>query len=138
MAARFLPWTIWSYYTAAQDPANTPGQGLLLDDTQPGSEANAKQAKLDAIAVPYASAIAGTPISTAFDRSSHTYQLTYSTAAVPGTTLISNATTIFLPARVYPNGFHLTADNATYTVDGRVVTVKARPGAATITVTATF
>ena len=47
------------YYTAGDDPANCPRQGLLLDDAKPASEMNAKQDKLDAFSVPYAAAIAG-------------------------------------------------------------------------------
>src|SRR5205823_14666153 len=73
MAQTFTSWTAWAYYTAADDPADCPGQGLLRDDTKPGSEANAKQAKLDALAIPYAEAIAGTPESTNLDRTSRTY-----------------------------------------------------------------
>ncbi len=51
---------------------------------QPATAANAKQLKLDAFAVPYAHAIAGTPGRESFDRSSRTYQLTYRSSAVPG------------------------------------------------------
>lgn len=83
MQSRFLSWTMWMYYTAASDPANTPGQGLLINDNKPGSEANAKQAKLNAVAIPYSMAIAGTPLSTSFDRTTYTYKLAYSAASVP-------------------------------------------------------
>ena len=33
----FVSWTIWAYYTAADDPADCAHQGLLVDDTKPGS-----------------------------------------------------------------------------------------------------
>jgi len=139
MGARFLPWTIWAYYTYSQDPANTPAQGLLLDDNQPGSEANAKQAKLDAIAVPYATAIADTPASTSFDRTSGEYDLTYYTQPVPGATLIRAPTTIFLPQRAYPNGYHVDITNGSYTTAqaGRVLQITPARGAATVTVRVT-
>ena len=134
MGSRFLSWTMWMYYTASTDPANTPGQGLLINDAKPGSEANAKQAKLDATAVPYATAIAGTPESSSFDRASHTFRLTYSTAAVPGATLTSHTTTIFLPRRDYPGRVSVSAQHATYRLVGRELEVTARPGAPSVTV----
>jgi len=137
MASRFMSWNIWQYYTYAQDPANTPGQGLLLDDGEPGSEANAKQSKLDAIAVPYATAIAGTPISTAFDRSSRLYQLSYKAVAVAGAILAKNtATKIFLPSRVYPSGYTVKIIGGSFTSDstGHVLTVSASRGASSVTV----
>ncbi len=107
----FLSWTIWAYYT--KDPAGCPTEGLLLDDTKPGSESNAKQAKLDAIVVPYPQAIAGTPGSYAFDRSTDTMTLTYQATAVPGARLSSGALTqIFVPRRKYPHGYHVQATGA--------------------------
>lgn len=137
MGSRFLSWTMWMYYTASTDPANTPGQGLLINDAKPGSEANAKQAKLDAVAVPYATAIAGTPQSSSFDRGSHAYRLTYSTAAVPGVTLTNHTTTIFLPRRDYPAHMSITAQHATYRLVGRELEVTPRSGATSVTVTVT-
>jgi endoglycosylceramidase len=102
----FTSWTAWMYTTAADDPANCPRQGLLLDDTKPGSQANGKQDKLDAFSVPYAAAIAGTPESTDLDRASRTYTLSYRSSAVPGARLSPDAlTAIFVPERMYPDGY---------------------------------
>ncbi len=106
VASTFTSWTAWMYYRAAADPANCSRQGLLLDDTQPGSEANAKQDKLDAFSVPYAAAIAGTPESTQLDRASRTYTLSYRSGAVTGAELRPEAlTAVFVPARMYPTGY---------------------------------
>jgi len=135
MGSRFLSWTMWMYYTASSDPANTPGQGLLLDDSMPGSEANAKQPKLDAVAVPYATAIAGTPTRTSYDRTTHTYRLSYATRPVPGARLTTRATTIFLPTRAYPRGANITASHATYHRRAHRLIVRARPGADTVRIT---
>jgi len=110
---KLVSWTIWMYYTYKQDPANCPGQGLLVNDAKPGSEKNAKQAKLDAIVVPYPQAIAGTPESYAFDRASDTMTLTYRAKAVPGASLARGAMTqIFVPARTYPHGYRVHAIGA--------------------------
>jgi endoglycosylceramidase len=133
-----LSWTIWAYYAYAQDPANCSGQGLLVDDTKPGSEANAKQAKLDAIVVPYAEAIAGTPQSYAFDRSTKTMTLSYVAQAVPGATLDPGAATeIFVPARKYPQGYSASVAGGHVTSEPGAAWLEVRadhPGAA-VTVT---
>jgi endoglycosylceramidase len=106
VARTFTSWVAWMYYTAADDPFNCPRQGLLLDDAKPGSQANAKQAKLDAFAVPYAAAIAGTPESTDLERASRTYTLSYRSSPVPGAELRRGAlTAIFVPERMYPDGY---------------------------------
>jgi endoglycosylceramidase len=133
----FTSWTIWAYYTAADDPADCPRQGLLVDDRQP---AVAKPAKLDVLAEPYAQAIAGTPAANGFDRASRRYTLSYGTAAAPGATLAPGAVTqVFVPARQYPRGYAVTAHGA------RVVSapgapwllLRAEPGADKVDVTVT-
>jgi endoglycosylceramidase len=137
MQSRFLSWTMWMYYTASTDPANTPGQGLLINDDKPGSVANAKAGKLDAVVVPYATAIAGTPKSTSFDRSTGRFQLTYATRAVAGATLRSHTTVIFLPRRIYRSGAQVTVTHARVRRHGQRLAVTSRPGAKTVTVTVT-
>lgn len=54
MAHTFTSWTAWAYYNGAADPADCSTQGPLINDQLAGSEANARQDKLDALAVPYA------------------------------------------------------------------------------------
>ena len=110
VGAVFDSWTIWAYYTAADDPADCPGQGLLADDKKPGV---GKPLKLDALVVPHAQAIAGSPKSNRYDRATRTYELTYGAAAVAGTTLTGDARTqIFVPARIYPKGYTVRASGA--------------------------
>ncbi|HVV76459.1 MAG TPA: cellulase family glycosylhydrolase [Mycobacteriales bacterium] len=102
----FTSWTAWMYYTAADDPANCAKQGLLKNDARPASERNAKQAKLDVFAEPYAQYIAGTPISVSQNRTTHRYVLRLRHHAVPGVRLRRGALTqIFIPARDYPHGY---------------------------------
>jgi endoglycosylceramidase len=106
VGSTFTSWSIWAYYTAADDPADCPAQGMLVDDKKAGSQANAKQPKLDALAIPYAQAIAGTPQATQFDRSARVLTLSYDTAPVPGETLGAGALTqVFVPERQYPKGY---------------------------------
>jgi endoglycosylceramidase len=116
MGSRFLSWMYWMYYSSPLEPGNFLTQGLLRNDLQPGSEQNAKALKLDALAVPYAQAIAGTPQSSAFDRTSKVMTLTYATQAVPGATLDpSAATRIFVPQRDYPAGYTVNVTGAQVT-----------------------
>lgn len=110
----FTSWSSWAYYTAADDPADCPAQGLLVDDRKPASETNAKQPKLDAFAVPYAQAIAGTPRSASFDRSTREFTLSYGAAPVPGAALAPHALTqVFVPQRQYPGGYAAQVSGAT-------------------------
>jgi endoglycosylceramidase len=131
MDGNFLSWMEWMYYQAATDAANLPGQGLLTVDSLGGSEANANQDKLNALIVPYAQAIAGTPESYSFDRSSKTMTLSYLAQPVPGAELASDALTrIFVPSRQYPLGYQLTVKNGhEETANGQWVQVAAdQPG----------
>lgn len=113
----FWSWTYWAYYAYhPQDPANSATQGLLLDEGLPGSERNAKQDKLDALAVPWARAIAGTPRSYHFDRAANVLTVSYSTVTPAGAHADSQARTeIFVPRRHYPAGYTVRVDG------GRVV-----------------
>jgi endoglycosylceramidase len=138
MGGYFFSWTYWNYYYPSGDPSDSAAGAILLDPTQPGSETNANQTKLDAIVVPYPQAIAGTPGTYSFDRTSGVMQLTYSTAAVPGAVLSSGALTpIFVPRRQYPTGYKVDVTGATVvSAPGapwvELITV---PGAATVQVT---
>jgi len=112
MGARFLSWMYWMYYGPV-DPADTPLQSIIINQNEPGSESNADQLKLDALVVPYPQAIAGTPESYAFDRSTNTMTMTYSPHAVPGAHLAADALTqIFVPRRKYPTGYTVQVSGA--------------------------
>lgn len=105
----FLSWTAWMYYTAKADPANCPGQGLLVNDSRHGTPRNAKPAKLRAFVVPYPQAIAGTPESYSYNRTTRTMTLRYRARGVSGATLTPGAVTdVFVPRRVYRHGFRVT------------------------------
>jgi endoglycosylceramidase len=135
---RYTSWTAWMYYTAANDPANCPGQGLLRNDAKHGSVANAKAAKLAAFEVPYPQAIAGTPGGFNYDQSSRTMSFSYGATAVPGASLEPGTTTVvFAPRLVYRNGYRVTVNGAHVTSPRNaqhLVLVADRPGA-TVTVT---
>ncbi|HTR69548.1 MAG TPA: cellulase family glycosylhydrolase [Mycobacteriales bacterium] len=114
MGAHFLDWTYWDYDNPPKDPSDFPAGGILKHANAPGSQANANQAKLTALVVPYPQAIAGTPTSYAYHRTSDVMALRYRTEAVPGATLTPGALTqIFVPRRHYPHGYRVTVSGAT-------------------------
>jgi endoglycosylceramidase len=105
MGVRFMPWAVWHYYSKPELGICCVNEGLLVDDSKPASEANAKQAKLDASVVPYAAAVAGTPVTYSYDRASKVMRLVFSTHAVTRKLAKAARTQIFVPARVYPDGY---------------------------------
>ncbi len=132
--ARFLSWTYWEYYTTK----DSVSPGLLTNDAKPGSEANASQARLNDLVVPYAEAIAGTPGTYSFDRAQSVMHLSYSTKPVARHLLCPGAVTeVFVPRRVYPHGYQVQVTGA------RVVSpptwpwieLAALPGSQSVTVT---
>jgi endoglycosylceramidase len=136
----FVSWTAWAYYGSAPDPANCPNQGLLIDEGKPGSEANAKQDKLDAFVVPYPQAIAGTPLAYRYHRATAMMTLSYRPRAVPGAKLAAGALTqIFIPSRQYPGGYKVSVRGAR-AVSGPSspwLELAANRGASKVTVTVT-
>ena len=133
MDQRFLNWTEWEYNTTIASLA----PGLLIDDSKPGSEANARQDRLDAMVVPYPEAIAGTPTSYAFDRATTTMTLAYSTTPVNAAVACTSAPTlIFVPKRKYPHGYSVQVAGARV-LSGPTspwVELAALPGAASVSV----
>jgi endoglycosylceramidase len=115
-------------------------QGLRVNENLPGSERNAKQAKLDALVTPYALATAGTPRSWSFDRKTATTSYSYRTSCVGGGSFAPGTQTIiFVPERQYPHGY------AVRTYGARVVSgpqapwlrLTADPGATIVRITIT-
>jgi len=126
--AKFISWLQWAYENDFTDPS------------KPFSEANANQAELDALVVPYPQAIAGTPLSWSFDYASDVMKMSYRATPVPGARLARLALTrIFVPERKYPTGYTVKVTGA------RVVSARGAPWVelagsrrgATVTVTIT-
>lgn len=140
MGSRFTSWMYWMYYNAALEPANSPFQGLLANDSAPGSVANARADKLQALVIPYAQAIAGTPVRYNYNALTKTMTLTYRTAAVPGVRLSPGAQTqIFVPSLVYPTGYKVRVTGAAVTSRSASpwVHLLAKKGAKSVTVAIT-
>jgi endoglycosylceramidase len=137
MGTRFVPWLAYAY-NRSRDSSGASPQGLLRDERKHGSQANAKQAKLDALVVPHPMAVAGTPQRWSYDRATRRVAFAYSTKRAGGGKLARGLqTVVFVPQRVYPTGYAVTVTGA------RVVSkptapwlrLVAKPGAATVRVT---
>lgn len=101
-ARTFTSWIAWAYYPK-EIGSDCPDQGLLTTDGDPSS---ANPQKLAAFSVPYATSIAGTPLSISLDRSTRLFQLSFKSTPVPGSQLAPGAqTVIFVPHWMYPQGY---------------------------------
>jgi endoglycosylceramidase len=137
MGARFVPWVVYAY-NGSRDSSGASPQGLLRDERKHGSQANAKQAKLAALVVPYPMAVAGTPQQWSFDRSSRRVTFAYSTKRAGGGTLAPGLRTdVFVPQRVYPKGYAVEVRGAQVVSAPTApwLQLVARPGATTVRVT---
>ncbi|HWU31997.1 MAG TPA: cellulase family glycosylhydrolase [Marmoricola sp.] len=132
MNQRLVPWAEWEYNTTISSVA----PGLLINDSKPGSERNARQDRLNALVSPYAPALAGTPLAYAYDRGRDVMTLTYLTRAASRWGLSRDALTeLFIPRRHYLNGYHLRLLGARVVGKlGQYVYLKALPGAARVSV----
>lgn len=136
--SHFLSWMYWMYYGYPTDPADTPLESIVISDLLPGSTANSKPLKLNALVVPYAEEIAGTPVSYSFFRASDILKLTYLAAAPPGVHLAAGALTqLFVPQQKYPHGYAIRVSGAKVVTPAASTWVELAtlPGALSISVT---
>lgn len=122
-------WQYWAY-CGCGDPTTTGGndkQALVFDPQQPPTGANVKTDKLKVLAIPHPTAVSGTPVSYAFNRTSGRFTLTYSTLKAAGGGRFADGaqTTIAVPALHYPDG---------YTVEVAGGTVVSAPNASELVV----
>lgn len=135
----FAPWTVYAY-NAQLDGSGPQQQRFLIDEQKPASLANAKPGKVDAFVVPYPMAIAGTPRSWSFDRSTKVASLSYSTQRAGGGSFAGQPkTVIFIPRVKYPTGYSVTVRGGKVTSDPTSpwLQIAADGGASEVSVTVT-
>lgn len=137
--AKQLPWIEWSYCGCDDPTGSIPPsvEGLVSNANSPGTGTNVNQTKLKVLAEPYATVIAGTPLSGSFSSITRTYQLTYSTKSPNGVQFGAGAcTAIEVPAVQYPTGYQttVTGGHVRSNTDTGVLDVSAA-GTAMVTVT---
>jgi endoglycosylceramidase len=129
-----MSWQYWSYWN--RDPCcERPHEGIVHDLSQPPEGDNVKQAKLDVLIRPYPRAVAGVPVSFAFDPGSGTFELEYETDPSIGA-----PTEIYIPvSRHYPDGYQATVSgpvSITSPPNAELLRLQTT-GAGTVTVTVT-
>ena len=134
--ARMLSWLRWPYANVPVRPGDQPG--IVRDLGRPATGANVDEARLGALDTPYPRLIAGTPVGWSHAPKTGVFTASWSTNLPGGTPAGDGAVSeLWLGRRTYPDGYRLTLTGARVvrrTAD-RVV-VRALPGAARVTVTA--
>jgi endoglycosylceramidase len=127
-----IGWMEWTYFSnGSTDSPGTPS--LVNDPHRPPTGTNIDRAQLDALVRPYASAIAGVPISLSYNPATRTLKLRYRHS-----TTVTAPTVILAPKLVYPDGHHITIaggyvagdHNGVITIDStteRLVTLVVKP-----------
>jgi endoglycosylceramidase len=121
-----VPWIFWSFCCE------------LVPSLQaaPGGT-NLVASSASVLVQPYPLAVAGVPEALTVDPSARTLSFTWSTARAGGGSFATGAVTTFeVPALTYPEGYSATATNGWVTSApcAPLLTVAAKPGAATVTV----
>jgi endoglycosylceramidase len=99
-------WDYWAYWDQDRSGAR-PQEGIIYSLSQPPTGSNVKWDKVRALVRAYPSAVAGTPTSFGYDRTSGVFHLSYRTIAVGGRHVRNRATVIVLPKLDYPSGYRV-------------------------------
>jgi endoglycosylceramidase len=134
-------WIEWAYCGCNDPTGSDPPalEALVYDPSRPPTGTNVNQTKLAVLEQPYATAVAGTPVSMNFDSGSRTFRLRYSTTAVSPRAHFgpSTCTLISAPRSVYPNGYTVKVAGGTSVSasNAAVIAVTASPKATAVAVT---
>jgi endoglycosylceramidase len=139
-----ISWQSW-HYCGCDDPttqagAGSPTQAIVLDPSKPPRRRNVKQAKLRVLARPYPQAVAGTPQSFSFDRSSRRFELAFTTRRASGKGRFRRGLSeVFIPKLQYRRGYRARATGADVLskTNRQHLLLRARPGAKRVTLVVT-
>ncbi|MBV8162370.1 MAG: cellulase family glycosylhydrolase [Acidimicrobiia bacterium] len=93
-----LGWVYWSYKTWSDPTGGAGAESMFGNDADLSS---LKVAKADVLVRPYARAVAGMPLATAFDPATKVFSLSYTPRDAGG------PTEVFVPSRQYPRGYEV-------------------------------
>jgi endoglycosylceramidase len=130
-------WLMWSF-CGCGDPTGSPSvEGMVNDAAEAPTGSNVNTAMLDALAVPHPELVAGTPGSYAYNTSTSTFTLTYSTERADGSGAFASGsqTSVAVPAVQYPGGYEVTVSGGRVVSTGGILDIASCPGAATVSVT---
>jgi endoglycosylceramidase len=136
-----MGWLYWAFYSTG-NPATpmtetiNPQEGIVVDPSQPPTEANLKVAKLDVLDRPYPFLTSGTPTSWNFNTSTNVFTYTYSTTPVSGSPPLGDPSVVVVPQRLFPNGYAAAVTGATVTSPPNAMglTLQTNAGATSVTV----
>jgi endoglycosylceramidase len=135
-----VPWLEWSY-CPCNDPTGSTPDPLVLDPSQPPSGSNLGPLALRTLVEPYPQLVAGVPQAWAFDRSTGTFTLTYTTGRAGGGRRFAagSITEIATPPLVYPHGYIATVAGGAVVsrADAGTLEVTANSGIRTVSLTVT-
>ena len=120
------PWIWWAY-----------GEEITKDLHQPPTEANLNPPAVNAIVRPHPVSVAGTPTALHYDTGAKALTFSYrTTRAGGGSFACGTVTSLQVPLRSYPSGYHVTVTGGVVTspAGSAHLTVVAKPGATSVTV----
>jgi endoglycosylceramidase len=134
-----VSWMWWAYCGCDDPTTSGPGdvQAIVKDPSKPPRGSNVIRWKLALLERPYPQAVAGTPTSFGYDRSTGAFHLDYSAKTPVGKPLARNLKTrIYIPRSHYRGGYRVNAQGARVTSapGARYLLLKRRPGAADVRV----
>ena len=127
--ARLVPWLYWSY-----------NGHVVTDSRLPLVPPNLNESVLDALTLPYPTAVNGTPTRLTFDAATTTLDFEFVTRRPDGRLAPRGLPTeLVIPKRRYPGGYAVTAVGAAVTSRpcAPTLTLRNRPGATAVTVRVT-
>ncbi|MBV8689189.1 MAG: cellulase family glycosylhydrolase, partial [Candidatus Eremiobacteraeota bacterium] len=134
-----IPWMDWAYCACGDPTSNGQAEALVYDPRKPPSGSNVNQTALDVLDEPYPRLVAGTPGPFGYDAGSRTFRFRYSTAGVAGSLRPGLPTSVWIGRMHYPHGYHVRVTGAKVVsrAGASVLTLVAKPGARTVSVTVT-
>ncbi len=134
--ARMLSWTEWAYWN--QDPCCARDhEGVIRSLDAPLSGDNVKADKLERLAKPYLSLVAGTPKTSDWDASAKVFTASWTTEKVGGGRFTTRGVTqVEVPISAFPGRFRVTVNGGRVkgSAKARPLRIIARKGATTVAV----
>ena len=134
-------WQYWAYCGCADPTTTGPGatQALVFDPSKAPRGRNVDRAKMRALVIPHPLRVSGTPLESAYDRTSKRFTTSWTVAKAggPGRFTGGSLTQISVPRFVYRKGYVVSVKGGTAIsgADEPVLVIRQRAGADRVRVT---